>query len=197
MAFPDADAFTAWLAAHGASTPSGILLRIGKKAAPFPSVSYASAVDVALCHGWIDGQRRAHDEHSFLQRFTPRRPRSLWSRRNVARVAALAAEGRMHPAGQAEVDAARADGRWDRAYAGAGDMHTPRDFEDALRAHGNGDGNGEGGGEGGAAWRTWEALGRSKRYPFLWRIETVKRDETRRRKIEEFVALLAEGKTLR
>ncbi|GJN76079.1 bacteriocin-protection, ydeI or ompD-Associated domain-containing protein [Purpureocillium lilacinum] len=186
MTFPDAPSFTTWLSLHGPSTPSGILLRIAKKSAPFPSITYASAVDAALCHGWIDGQRRAHDAHSFLQRFTPRRPRSLWSRRNVDRVAALVAEGRMQPAGQAEVDAARADGRWERAYAGPGAMETPRDFEDALRAHGRGE-----------AWRAWESLGRSKRYPFLWRIETVKREETRRRKIEEYVQLLAEGKTLR
>ncbi|UNI15554.1 hypothetical protein JDV02_002078 [Purpureocillium takamizusanense] len=229
ISFPDAASFTAWLSLHGSSTPSGILLRIAKKSSPVPSVSYLDAVDVALCHGWIDGQRRRFlpapststassfsttitssttttsssddangNAHFFLQRFTPRRPRSLWSRRNVDRVAALTALDRMQPAGWAEVEAARADGRWERAYAGPAAMETPRDFEDALRAYrgdGDGDGDGDDGG-GGVAWRRWEALGRSKRYPFLWRIATVKREETRRRKIDEYVRLLAEGKTL-
>ncbi|KAM4065880.1 hypothetical protein HRG_000042 [Hirsutella rhossiliensis] len=119
--FASATAWEAWLSAQQPSASSGVWLKLAKKASGVASVSYDAAVDAALCHGWIDGQRRRCDDDDealrfFLQRFTPRRRRSVWSRRNVARVAALLAEGRMAPAGLREVDAARADGRWERAY---------------------------------------------------------------------------------
>ncbi|KAH6605536.1 bacteriocin-protection [Trichoderma cornu-damae] len=185
LSFPSASHFDAWLLRAGASTPSGIWLRISKKAimAQVPSVGYLEAVDTSLCHGWIDGQRKALDENFYLQRFTPRRSRSLWSQRNVRRVGVLTAEGRMRPLGVAAVDAAKEDGRWEKAYAGPATMGVPKDLGDALG--GNAD-----------ARKTFEGLSRSQRYSFLWRIETVKRSETRKRKIREFVSLLAEGRTL-
>ncbi|KAL6803627.1 bacteriocin-protection, YdeI or OmpD-associated domain-containing protein [Trichoderma sp. SZMC 28012] len=185
LSFPSASHFDAWLLNAGTSTPSGIWLRFSKKSiiAKVPSISYLDAVDTSLCHGWIDGQRKRLDEHFFLQRFTPRRPRSLWSARNVERVEMLTAEGRMKPAGIAAVDAAKGDGRWDKAYAGPATMEVPEDFEDALA-------------ENEAAKVMFQGLGKSQRYSFLWRIHTAKKTETRERRIREFVNLLAEGKTL-
>ncbi|KAL6871726.1 bacteriocin-protection, YdeI or OmpD-associated domain-containing protein [Trichoderma longibrachiatum] len=186
ISFPSASAFDQYLLLQsGPSTLSGIWVRITKKSSisRFPSVTYHEAVDVALCHGWIDGQRKALDNIFFLQRFTPRRPRSLWSRRNVERVEVLMAEGRMRPAGIAAVEAAKKDGRWDRAYAGPATMEVPADFEDALA-----------GDE--AARTAFQGLSKAQRYSFLWSIQTAVKKETRQRKIKEFVGLLAEGKTL-
>ncbi|KID84550.1 hypothetical protein MGU_08214 [Metarhizium guizhouense ARSEF 977] len=183
ITFPSPTDFNAWLLANGTTTPSGIWLKIAKKASRIPSVSYDEAVDAALCHGWIDGQRKALDGDYFVQRFTPRRRNSLWSRRNVDKAAALAAEGRMHDTGRAEVDAARADGRWDRAYAGPATMRVPADFAAALQANRE-------------AGEAFERLGRSARFPFLWRVATAKKEETRRRRIDTFVAMLARGETL-
>ncbi|ETS01031.1 hypothetical protein M419DRAFT_49675, partial [Trichoderma reesei RUT C-30] len=185
ISFPSASAFDQYLLRSGPSTLSGIWLRITKKSSisRFPSVTYHEAVDIALCHGWIDGQRKSLDDISFLQRFTPRRPRSLWSRRNVERVEALTAEGRMRPTGIAAVEAAKEDGRWERAYAGPATMEVPGDFEDALASNE-------------AARAVFEELSKAQRYSFLWRIQTAVKSETRERRIKEFVDLLAEGKTL-
>ncbi|KAL7815208.1 bacteriocin-protection, YdeI or OmpD-associated domain-containing protein [Trichoderma gracile] len=183
--FPSASAFDQYLLQSGPSTPSGIWLRITKKSSisRFPSVTYHEAVDIALCHGWIDGQRKSLDSTSFLQRFTPRRPRSLWSRRNVERVELLTAEGRMRPAGVAAVEAAKEDGRWERAYAGPATMEVPGDFEDALAGNE-------------AAKAAFQGLSKAQRYSFLWRIQTAVKRETRELKIRESIDLLAEGKTL-
>lgn len=185
LSFASASHFDDWLLQSGTLTPSGIWLRFSKKAiiAQVPSVSYLEAVDVSLCHGWIDGQRKALDENFYLQRFTPRRRRSLWSQRNVQRVEILAAEGRMKPAGIAEMDAAKEDGRWEKAYAGPATMEVPEDFANALK-------------ENEIAKSVFDGLSRSDRYPFLWSIATVKRAETRERKIREFVSLLASGQAL-
>ncbi|KAL6890430.1 bacteriocin-protection, YdeI or OmpD-associated domain-containing protein [Trichoderma evansii] len=185
LSFPSASHFDDWLLQSGTSTPSGIWLRFSKKViiAQVPSVGYLEAVDISLCHGWIDGQRKALDENFYLQRFTPRRRRSLWSQRNVQRVEMLTAEGRMKPAGIAEVDAAKEDGRWDKAYAGPATMEVPEDFANALK-------------ENEIAKSVFDGLSRSDRYPFLWSIATVKRAETRERKIREFVSLLASGQAL-
>ncbi|KAH0494763.1 hypothetical protein TgHK011_008352 [Trichoderma gracile] len=185
ISFPSASAFDQYLLQSGPSNPSGIWLRITKKSSisRFPSVTYHEAVDIALCHGWIDGQRKSLDSISFLQRFTPRRPRSLWSRRNVDRVELLTAEGRMRPAGVAAVEAAKEDGRWERAYAGPATMEVPGDFEDALAGNE-------------AARAAFQGLSKAQRYSFLWRIQTAVKRETRERKIREYIDLLAEGKTL-
>lgn len=181
--FKDSGAFEAWLESNHACSIPGIWLRISKRTSSTPSITYDEAVNAALCYGWIDGQRKSHDDTSFLQRFTPRRKGSIWSKRNVDKVAALTASGRMRPAGQAEVDAARADGRWERAYAGSKTIAVTPEFEQALD-------------DNMAARRFFETLSKSQRYPFLFRIATAKRAETRERKIRQFVELLSRGQTL-
>jgi len=181
--FEDAQRWESWLEANHATEITGVLLKIAKKGCAVPSVSYDEAVDTALCYGWIDGQRKAHDETHFLQRFTPRRKASVWSKRNVEKVAALVAAGRMRPAGQAEVDAAKADGRWEKAYAGSSSIEVPDDFQAALDRNKR-------------AKKFFESLGRTKRFSFLWRVGTAKRAETRRKRIDEYVTLLAQQKTL-
>ncbi|KAK0706237.1 bacteriocin-protection, YdeI or OmpD-associated-domain-containing protein [Lasiosphaeria miniovina] len=181
--FEDADAWDAWLDTNHGTVTAGIWLKISKKGAPVPSVTYDQAVDAALCWGWIDGQRKTLDETHFLQRFTPRRKASIWSKRNVGKVAVLVEAGRMRRAGQAEVDAAKADGRWDKAYASASIVEVPADLAAALDRNKK-------------ARSFFDALGKSKRYSFLWRLETLKRQETRKARIDEFAALLAQGKTL-
>ncbi|EFY89475.1 hypothetical protein MAC_04494 [Metarhizium acridum CQMa 102] len=183
ISFPSPTDFNAWLLTNGTTTPSGIWLKIAKKASCIPSVSYDEAIDTALCHGWIDGQRKVLDGNYFVQRFTPRRRNSLWSKRNVDKAAALVAAGRMHDTGMAEVDAARADGRWDSAYAGPATMQVPADFAAALQMNQK-------------AGEAFERLGRSARFPFLWRVTTAKKEETRRRRIDTFVEMLARGETL-
>jgi len=180
--FEDAAAWEAWLETNHAD-PLGMWLKISKKGSGIVSVSYDEALDAALCFGWIDGQKKTHDAEHFIQRFTPRRKKSMWSQRNVAKVAVLIEAGRMRPAGQAEIDAAKEDGRWERAYAASSAIEVPADFQAAL------DGNRR-------ARTFFEGLGKTKRYPFLFRVTTAKREETRKRNIERFVELLAEGKTL-
>ncbi|GJC90301.1 hypothetical protein ColLi_13139 [Colletotrichum liriopes] len=182
LLLPDETAWQDWLqSSHRES--SGVWLQIAKKNAEKPSVTYEQALEVALCFGWIDGQRKAFDEQHFIQRFTPRRKNSMWSKRNVDKVMMLTQSQRMTPAGQAEVNAAKADGRWDRAYSSASVMEVPVDFEEALK-------------ENDEAKKFFDALNKTQRYVFLWRIETTRRPETRKRKIDEFVDLLAEHKLL-
>jgi uncharacterized protein YdeI (YjbR/CyaY-like superfamily) len=131
--FADRAAFREWLGAHHASQP-GLWLRIAKTASPLRSITYAEALDLALCFGWIDGQKRSHDAESFLQKFTPRQKRSPWSKRNRERADRLAAAGEMHPAGLAAIEAAKADGRWERAYDSPGTAAVPDDLRAALEA---------------------------------------------------------------
>ncbi|KAK3295392.1 bacteriocin-protection, YdeI or OmpD-associated-domain-containing protein [Chaetomium fimeti] len=180
--FDHVAAWETWLEANH-TDPTGLWLKISKKGSGIASVSYDEALDAALCFGWIDGQKKSHDGDHFLQRFTPRRKRSMWSKRNCAKVAVLVETGRMRQAGQAEIDAAKADGRWEKAYSSASLMEVPEDFQAAL-------------GRNKKAKAFFEGLGKTKRYAFLWRIATVKREETRQKKIEQFVGLLSEGKTL-
>jgi len=180
--FADRTEFNAWLSAHHASQP-GVWLRIAKLASPLRSVTYAEALDVALCFGWIDGQKKSHDADSFLQKFTPRQKRSPWSKRNREHVARLVAAGEMHPAGLAAVEAAKADGRWDRAYDSSGTATVPADFQAAL------DDRPE-------AKAFFEALKGANRYAILYRIQTAVRPETRARRIAEFVAMLERRETL-
>ncbi|KAM0406600.1 hypothetical protein ACHAPZ_003368 [Fusarium culmorum] len=162
---------------------SGLWLKIAKKSSPVPSITYDQALDTALCHGWIDGQRKALDETHFIQRFTPRRKGSLWSQRNVKKVATLIAEGKMKPAGQAEIDAAREDGRWERAYSSSSNASVPDDFQKALD-------------ENKAAGDFFAGLGKTKKYAFIQRLETAKKPETRTKRIEQFVTLLTGEKSL-
>jgi uncharacterized protein YdeI (YjbR/CyaY-like superfamily) len=150
---PDGPAWEAWLEEHHTTAPE-VWLRIAKKGSGLASLSIGEALDGALCFGWIDGQRRGLDEVSFLQRYCPRRTRSTWSQVNVEKVTRLTAEGRMRPAGQAEVDAARADGRWDAAYERQSTATVPDDLAAALAADPN-------------AAAAFEALGRSERYAVM------------------------------
>ena len=181
-AFATAADWEAWLDGEHEHS-DGIWLKFAKKASGLRSVVYAEALEIALCHGWIDGQTKRLDDDHYLQRFTPRRPRSKWSKRNRGKAERLIAEGRMRPAGLQEVERARADGRWVEAYDSSTTATVPEDFKRALDAEP-------------AAGDFFASLGPTKRYSFLYRIEDAKRPETRAKRIAEYVELLAEGKTL-
>ena len=181
-AFPSAAAWHAWLEREH-ELASGIWLKIAKKGAADPTVSYAEALDGALCFGWIDARTRSLDGSYWLKRFTPRRPGSRWSKINTEKAAALIAAGRMQPAGQREVDNAKADGRWDAAYAGQRSIAVPDDLRVALAANT-------------AAADFFTTISSVNRYAILYRIGTVKRAETRARKIAQYVQMLAEHKTI-
>ncbi|KAK4243474.1 bacteriocin-protection, YdeI or OmpD-associated-domain-containing protein [Corynascus novoguineensis] len=180
--FEDVKAWETWLEANHTDT-AGLWLKISKKGSSVVSVTYEEALDTALCFGWIDGQKKSHDADHYIQRFTPRRKGSVWSQRNVAKVAVLIEAGRMRGAGLAEVEAAKADGRWEKAYASSSAIQVPDDFQAALDRNPK-------------AKTFFEGLGKTKRYPFLWRITTAKREETRKKKIEQFITILARGETL-
>jgi uncharacterized protein YdeI (YjbR/CyaY-like superfamily) len=179
----DAAAWRRWLSEHH-ENPAGVWLVLAKKGTTQPtSLTYDRALVDALCHGWIDGQARRRDETTYYQRFTPRRARSPWSQRNVGIVSNLMAEGRMHPAGLAEVERARADGRWDAAYAGPASIQVPADLVAALTAEPR-------------AQAMFDILTGQNRYAILYRIDGAKRPDTRARRIEQFVAMLARGETV-
>jgi uncharacterized protein YdeI (YjbR/CyaY-like superfamily) len=182
LLFADRTAFRKWLSAHHASQP-GLWLRIAKVDSSLQSVTYAEALDVALCFGWIDGQKRSYDADSFLQKFTPRQKRSPWSKRNREHVARLVAAGEMHPAGLAAVEAAQADGRWDRAYDSPRTVTVPDDLQAALDEHPE-------------AKAFFETLKGTNRYAILYRIQTAVEPETRARRIAEFIAMLQRKETL-
>lgn len=182
LAFASAADWQDWLAAHGDAT-AGVWLKTAKKGAAEPTVSYSDALEVALCFGWIDGQKRPLDDEYWLQRFTPRKPGSRWSKINTEKADALIKAGRMQPAGLREVELARADGRWDRAYENQGSATVPDDLRAALAANP-------------AASEFFETISRVNRYAILYRIQSVKRPETRARKIEQYVQMLAEHKTI-
>jgi uncharacterized protein YdeI (YjbR/CyaY-like superfamily) len=180
--FESAEAFEAWLGEHHASV-AGIWLKLRKKAPRVVALDYPQALDVALCYGWIDGQRRAFDGTCYLQRFTPRRSRSRWSRINRDKVAALIERGRMRPPGLAEVERAKADGRWAAAYDGVKAASVPDDLAGAFGATP-------------AAAEFFATLDSQNRYAVLYRIQDAKKPETRARRIEKYVAMLAEGKKI-
>ena len=179
----DAPAFRQWLAANKDAS-SGVWLVLAKKNTTRPtSLTYAQALEEALCQGWIDGQRRSRDDATFIQRFTPRRRTSSWSKGNVDLAEGLIAEGRMLPAGLAEVEQAKADGRWAAAYSGPAAATVPADLSQALAGNA-------------AARKMFDTLDSANRYAVLYRIETAKRAETRARRIEQFVEMLARGETI-
>ena len=180
LAFPDQAALEEWLDAEHATAP-GLYVRLAKKGSGVPSVTYAELVESALCFGWIDGRSQRLDETSYLQRITPRRPRSVWSQKNVAAVEALTAAGRMRPAGLAAVEAARADGRWERAYAGPATITVPDDLAAALAAEP-------------AAQQAFDGLDGRNRYAVLHRVATAATPQTRARRIAALVTMLAEGR---
>ena len=182
LRFPTQRAFEIWLRRHHASS-DGVWLLIAKPGADKPTVTYPEAVEVALCHGWIDGQKRSIDAHHWLQRFTPRRARSVWSKANRARAEALIESGRMQPSGMAEIDRARSDGRWDAAYEGARGAVVPPDLQAALDAEPE-------------AGAFFAGLDRANRYAVLWRVQTAVKPETRSRRIKTLVAMLARGEKI-
>jgi len=166
-----------WLG-HNHVVSKGIWLRFYKKGTGISSVYYAEALDVALCYGWIDGQLKKYDEQSYIQRFTPRRPRSLWSKRNIEHIARLTYEGRMKPAGLKEAEAAKADGRWEVAYDSQAAMSLPDDFHKELRKDKK-------------ALAFYESLNKANQYAIAWRLQTAKRPETREKRKLEILEMLA------
>ncbi len=183
--FRSAAAFEAWLATNHASATE-LWLKIHKKDSGLPTVTHAQALDVALCWGWIDGLRKSYDQHSFLQRFTPRRPRSIWSQVNRQHVARLPAAGRMKPQGQRHVDAAIADGRWEAAYApirSASQATIPDDLRAAIEANPR-------------ARKTYRTLGRYNLFALAFRTNTKKTAAGRARQVAALVDMLARGETI-
>jgi uncharacterized protein YdeI (YjbR/CyaY-like superfamily) len=183
LPFASKHAWEEWLEANHESA-DGVWIKMAKKGSGIETVTHPEAIDVALCFGWIDGQRTGLDDVWFLQRFTPRRPRSKWSQINREKAEALIADGAMRAAGLREVERAKADGRWEAAYPGARAIEVPDDLRVALDANP-------------AAREFFETLTGSSRYAVLYRIHDAKRPETRARRIEKFVAMLARGETLR
>lgn len=179
LPFASAAKLEAWLVRHHARS-GGVWIKIAKKASGIASVTHDEALDVALCFGWIDGQRKSHDDLHFLQKFTPRRARSLWSQRNIGKVAQLTAAGRMRPPGLAEVEAAQKDGRWAAAYASSRNMVVPEDFLKALARRKK-------------AQAFFGTLPRSAVFAIVWRLATAKRPETRQRRFEALLAMLEKG----
>ncbi|KAI1811453.1 hypothetical protein GGS20DRAFT_579095 [Poronia punctata] len=178
----DAAAWSSWLI-RSATTSKGVWLTLSKKGNTIPtSLTYAQALDEALCHGWIDGQARGGDERTYSQRFTPRAAKSLWSRRNVDHMARLEAEGRVTALGRAAVEAAKADGRWDAAYAGQATAEPPAEFLDAVAAVPE-------------AQATWDVLTRSNRFAIYFRLNALKTQAGREKRIAAFVDMLARGET--
>jgi uncharacterized protein YdeI (YjbR/CyaY-like superfamily) len=158
----------------------GVWLKYAKKDSGFKTVNHSEAIEAALCYGWIDSQAKGFDEKFYLVKFTPRRAKSVWSKINVERAAKLITEGKMKPAGLAQVEAAKADGRWERAYAGQATAETPEDFKIALAKNKQ-------------AAEFFESLTKANKYAFIWRLHHVKRAETRAANIEKYVQMLAKG----
>ena len=182
IAFKSQEAFEVWLGSRPTGG-SGLWLKIAKKSSGIASVSRDEAVDAALCHGWIDGQLDSFDERYWLIRFTPRQPTSIWSEKNRARALELVALGRMRPAGLSEVERAKKDGRWDKAYAGQGTAQVPDDLMQALSKSKK-------------AKAFFETLDSKNRYAILYRVHNAKKPETRSARIEKFVAMLLQGETI-
>ena len=179
----DASTWRKWLSRYHAKSP-GVWLVVAKKGTIKPTrLTYDQAVEEALCHGWIDGQGKRRDDATYKIRFTPRRARSVWSKRNTMIVARLMKDGRMHAAGIAEVERAKSDGRWQAAYQGQATIEVPDDFKAALNAQP-------------VAKAMFQTLSAQNRYAILYRIHHAKLPQTRARRIEQFVAMLARGETL-
>jgi len=176
LLFAHQQAWATWLAENHA-TSAGLWLRLAKKASGLTSVSYAEALDVALCYGWIDGQKQSYDEDSWLQKFTPRGTKSIWSKINREKIAQLIERGLMQLAGLAAVESAKQDGRWDAAYDSARTMTVPDDFQAALD-------------QSAPAAAFFATLNSANRYAVLWRIQTAKKAETRTKRIEQFIHML-------
>ncbi|MBN2615023.1 MAG: YdeI/OmpD-associated family protein [Bacteroidales bacterium] len=177
LAFETPQQWRSWLEQHHETVPQGIQMRIYKKDSGFPTVTYDEALDEALCFGWIDGQKNKYDEISWLQKFTPRRKRSMWSKRNKEHVARLIREKKMQPAGLKEVEEAQQDGRWEKAYDNAREMEIPEDFLAELKKEPE-------------AWAFFRTLNRTNTYAIAWRLQTAKRPETRQRRMEQLLGMM-------
>jgi uncharacterized protein YdeI (YjbR/CyaY-like superfamily) len=179
LSFPTQKEWEEWLAKHHLDS-KGIWLKIAKKGTGTETIQYPEALDAALCYGWIDGQKGALDETFWLQRFTPRGPRSKWSKINREKATALIASGRMRPAGLAEVERAKADGRWEAAYDAQSKAAVPEDFQRELDANPD-------------AAAFFAALDSANRYAILYRLQEAKKPETRAKRIEKFLGMLKRG----
>lgn len=180
--FIDQAAFRTWLAKHAADT-QGIWMKIYKKDSHIATITYAQALDEALCYGWIDGQKKRYDEVAFLQKFTPRRPRSLWSKRNIEYIGRLTDARMMTEAGLHEVENAKADGRWAAAYDKPSEMQVPQFFLDLLHKHPE-------------AEVFFATLNKTNTYAIAWKLQTAKTEATRLRRAEKLIAMLDAGEKL-
>lgn len=176
LPFKTPTAWHDWLAKNH-NTADGVWLRIYKKGSNMPTVTYAEALDEALCYGWIDGQKKSYDADSFLQKFTPRRPRSMWSKRNIEHVARLTEHKRMMPSGIAQVEQAQQDGRWAAAYDKPSDMVVSDEFLAELKNHP-------------IAEKFFATLNKTNTFAIAWRLQTAKTEETRKRRQDKIIALL-------
>ncbi|MDB5945453.1 MAG: putative periplasmic rane protein [Ramlibacter sp.] len=182
LSFENEQAWAAWLAKHHA-TSTGVWLRLAKKSPAAQTLSHAQALEAALCQGWIDGQKKAGDDEHWLQRFTPRSARSIWSKVNRDKALALIDSGRMRAAGRKEVERARADGRWEQAYDSARTAAVPDDLQAALDRSSK-------------ARRFFATLDAANRYAILWRLQTAKKAETRSSRLDKFIGMLERGEKL-
>lgn len=177
----DAKAWESWLETNHETSP-GIWLRIAKKSSELKSVVYPEVLEIALCHGWIDGLRKSYDDDSFLQKFTPRGLRSIWSKINRTKALELIEQKRMKPAGHAAIERAKEKGQWESAYDSHRTSSVPEDFEAALAKSAK-------------ATKFFSTLSKTNRYAILWRIQTAKKAETRARRIEQIIGMLKKGET--
>ncbi len=182
LAFASAEAWEDWLEREHAAS-DGVWIKFAKKGSGVASVAYPEAVEVALCYGWIDSQMKSLDERFYVQKFTPRRSRSKWSRINRDKIEELTKAGRLKPAGLAEVDLAKADGRWEAAYASPSTVEVPPDLQEALDASPR-------------AAQFWAGLNKANRYAIVYQLEDAKKPETRERRLAKFVGMLERGEKL-
>jgi uncharacterized protein YdeI (YjbR/CyaY-like superfamily) len=182
LAFPNPKAWEKWLKANHLSS-AGLWLQLGKKDSGIPSITYAEALEIAICYGWIDGQKRSHSAETWLQKFTPRGEKSIWSKINREKALALIKSGRMQPAGLTEVERARKDGRWEQAYDSPNAATVPPDLQAALNKSPR-------------AKAFFATLESRNRYAILWRVQTAKKPETRAKRIALFVEMLERGEKL-
>lgn len=181
MFFEKSEKWQTWLAANH-TTADGVWLKFAKKGSGVESLNYAGALDVALCYGWIDGQAKSIDETYYQQKFTPRRAKSMWSKRNIDKVAVLIADSRMQPAGYAAIEEAKKNGRWDGAYDGPKNMQVPAELAAALKANPE-------------ANAFFETLNKTNRYAFCWRVATALKPETKQARVQKMIAMLKDGET--
>lgn len=182
ISFKNQSEFESWLN-KSFEKKEGIWLKFYKRGSGIETVSYAEALDVALCYGWIDGQAKTYDEKSYLQKFTPRRSKSIWSKRNREHVARLTSEGRMQPSGLAEVKKAKKDGRWESAYDSPANTKIPKDFLNELRKYPQ-------------AYEFFQKLNKTNTYAIAWGLQTAKKPETREKRLQKFIGMMKEGKRL-